>query len=107
LDVAPEWLRVWASLVCEYLEYEETRFPQFFKSDYEDNFPITEIMIDAKAQKETQIQNIAITIDKITHVLDSMGTKEPPIKILSFEDRYNRLWCVEGCLKENVKIVLD
>ena len=27
--------------------------------------------------------------------------------MLSYQERYNRLWCVEGCLKENVKSVLD
>jgi len=55
LNVAPEWLRVWASLVCEYLEYEEMKFPEFFKSDYPDLISIEDIKIDAKAQKETQI----------------------------------------------------
>lgn len=31
LDVAPVWLQKWASLICEYLEFEEHLFPQFFK----------------------------------------------------------------------------
>ena len=53
LDVAPTWLKIWASLVCEYLEYEESKYPQFFKSDYPKDFDIKAIMIDAKAQKET------------------------------------------------------
>ena len=58
-------------------------------------------------QKETQIQNIAITIDKIMHVLESMGTELPPIRPLNFEERYKRLWEEPGCLKENVMSVLE
>lgn len=53
LAVAPEWLKVWASIVCEYLEYEEERFPEFFKNDYPKDYDIENIKIDAKAQKES------------------------------------------------------
>ena len=49
LSVAPEWLKIWASLVCEYLEYEEVKYPEFFKGDYPDNFSVDAIKIDAKA----------------------------------------------------------
>lgn len=104
---APEWLKIWASLVCEYLEYEEEFYPEFFKSDYPANIPIESIKIDAKAQKETQIQNIAITIDKVMHVLEQMGEKDAPIVQLTYEDRYNRLWVKEGCLKLSVLDVID
>jgi len=41
------------------------------------------------------------------HVLESMGTTDPPIQALSFEERYKRLWEVSGCLKDNVMIVLE
>ena len=58
-------------------------------------------------QKETQIQNIAITIDKIMHVLESMDTMLPPIRALNYEERYKRLWEESGCLKENVMSVLE
>jgi hypothetical protein len=34
LDGAPVWLQKWASLVCEYLEFEEVLYPEFFKEDY-------------------------------------------------------------------------
>lgn len=102
LAVAPEWLKVWASLVCEYLEYEEERYTEFFKEDYPKNYDVDMIKIDAKAQKESQIQNIAITIDKIMHVLESMETVEPPIRALTYEERYSKIWVTEGCLKETI-----
>lgn len=41
------------------------------------------------------------------HVLESMMTDEPPIRALTFEERYKRLWIESGCLKENVIFVLD
>ncbi len=41
------------------------------------------------------------------HVLESMGTTDPPIQALSFEERYKRLWEVSGCLKDNVMTVLE
>lgn len=53
-------------------------------------------------QKETQIQNIAITIDKIMHVLESMNTLEPPIRALTFQEKYMRLWEESNSIKENV-----
>jgi len=34
LEVAPMWLQKWASLICEYLEFEEILYPTFYKEDY-------------------------------------------------------------------------
>jgi len=34
LNGAPNWLQKWASLICEYLEFEEILYPTFFKDDY-------------------------------------------------------------------------
>ena len=34
LEDAPNWLKKWASLICEYLEFEEILYPTFFKEDY-------------------------------------------------------------------------
>jgi hypothetical protein len=53
LSVAPSWLAKWASLICEYLEFEEEKFPAFFKDDYPVGMKVEDIMVDAKAQKET------------------------------------------------------
>ena len=41
------------------------------------------------------------------HVLQSMDTTDPPVRALTYEERYNRLWKETGCLKESVKLVLD
>ena len=78
LKKAPDWLKKWASLICDYLEFEERLYPEFFKKDYPVSATKENIEYDAKAQKETQIQNIAITIDKVLHVIDVMDLKELP-----------------------------
>ena len=43
---------------------------------------------------------VFITIDKIMHVLESMNTYDPPIRILSFEERYKKLWEEPECVKQ-------
>jgi hypothetical protein len=40
---------IWASLVCEYLEYEEEKYPEFFKDDYPAGFAAESIKIDSRA----------------------------------------------------------
>ena len=48
LEGLPIWLQKWASYVCEYLEYEEEIFPDFFKSEYPQSLSREEILLDAK-----------------------------------------------------------
>jgi len=36
--------------------------------------------------RDSKISNIAITVDKVMHVLRSMNTMEPPIKELSAKE---------------------
>ena len=55
LDGSPDWLKKWAALICEYLEYEEKYYPEFYRSEYPAEMSVEDIAIDAKLQKETQI----------------------------------------------------
>jgi hypothetical protein len=48
------WLQKWASLICEYLEYEEIIYPEFFKDDFP-GYNLNDIKLEARMQKETQI----------------------------------------------------
>jgi len=41
------------------------------------------------------------------HVLESMKTYDPPIRVLSFEERFKKLWEEVDCVKSQVKKVLD
>jgi len=36
------------------------------------------------------------------HVLESMNTLEPPIRALTFQEKYMRLWEESNSIKENV-----
>ncbi len=45
-------------------------------------------MLDAKNIKDGKVQNIAITIDKVKHVLERMNTQEPPIRPLTSMEIY-------------------
>lgn len=42
--------------------------------------------MDAKNLRDSKISNIAITVDKVMHVLKSMDTDEPPIKEMTFKE---------------------
>jgi hypothetical protein len=42
--------------------------------------------MDAKNLRDSKISNIAITIDKVMHVLKSMDTDEPPIKEMTYKE---------------------
>ena len=41
------------------------------------------------------------------HVLESMKTYDPPIRVLSYEERFKKLWEEVDCVKFQVKKVLD
>ncbi len=42
--------------------------------------------MDAKNLRDSKISNIAITIDKVMHVLKSMDTDEPPIREMTYKE---------------------
>ena len=41
------------------------------------------------------------------HVLEAMNTRDPPIRELSFEERYKRFWVEPGCIRESVRKILN
>jgi hypothetical protein len=51
---------------------------------------------------ESRIQNIAITIDKVIHVLDLLETREPPLIKLNEQETFEYLWEGEFSLKTNL-----
>jgi len=53
-----------------------------FKSDYP-NVSEELIKLDAKNMRDVKLSNVAITIDKVKHVLQGMDCQDPPLKILS------------------------
>lgn len=106
MDGVPNWLMKWACLLCEYIQFEEQEYLKELRADPAILMKDEEKISEAKAFRENKLWNIAITINKVMHVLKSMGTFEPPIKDLSFKERFRRLWENEGSLKSSLIIVL-
>jgi hypothetical protein len=53
-----------------------------FKDDYP-NVSEDLIKFDAKNMRDVKLSNVAITLDKIKHVLEGMGSQDPPLRRLS------------------------
>jgi len=56
---------------------------------------------------ENRIQNIAITIDKIIHVLNLMKTHKPPLVIINEKEVYEHYWGRNYSIKENLLTNFD
>ncbi len=70
----PDWLVKWTRLVCDYILFEQNIFPTAFKDDYP-GVPEESLCFDAKNNRDVKLQNVAITIDKVHHVLQKMQTR--------------------------------
>lgn len=64
-------------------------------------------MLDAKNIKEGKVQNIAITLDKVKHVLERMNTSEPPLRPLTCDEVYQRLWVGPDSVRETLVELLQ
>jgi [histone H3]-lysine4 N-trimethyltransferase ATXR3 len=91
LEGAPSWLVKWAAYICKYIKFEEEQYPTVFKEDYP-NVSEELIRLDAKNMRDVKLSNVAITINKIRHVLDGMNTQEPPLRKLTAKEVYARFW---------------
>lgn len=95
MNEVPNWLKKWASLICEYCLFEESQYPDFFKADFP-TMSLADLVrtlynlyiqkLDAKNMRDGKVSNVAITVDKVMHVLRSMGTMEAPIRELNFKE---------------------
>jgi hypothetical protein len=62
---------------------------------------------DAKNTRDGKLQNVAITIDKVSHVLRKMKTTEPPLKSVSAMDLYEKFWGDVDSFKQSLLYVLE
>lgn len=49
-------------------------------------------MLEAKNVRDVKVQNVAITLDKVLHVIKQTGNYEPPLKTVEGEELFQRLW---------------
>lgn len=102
----PDWLVKWTCLICKYIAFEEMVYPDVFKSDYP-QLTAEQLALDAKNIRDGKVQNVAITLDKVKHVLERMNTKEPPLKMLSAMEIYSRLWVGPDSIRETLIDILQ
>lgn len=95
--------------------YIDDKFHEEVKnSETIENKPISNLekyKYDIMGIRENRIQNIAITIDKVLHVLDLLQTDEPPLIRLTEEEVYQNLWgdssVIKSVLESNFKHFLN
>lgn len=87
--------------------FEETLYAETFKADYPSTISKESLALDAKNLRDGKLQNVAITIDKVMHVLKRMNTNQPPLRTLSAAELYEIFWSGENSIKESVLLVLD
>ena len=71
LSGVPDWLTKWAALICEFVEFEQEKYPEAQAGKLSD----VDIAIELKNLRDSKISNIAITINKVTRILKIMGTE--------------------------------
>lgn len=87
----PNWLEKWASLILRFCEYEKDNIIQPLK---ELNPNYTDLQCESEARNilSNRISNIAITLDKVKHCLECMGTKEAPFRKVPYKEVFCKFW---------------
>jgi hypothetical protein len=106
MEGVPEWLIKWTCLICKYIEFEEMVYPDVYASEFP-TLTNDQLMLDAKNLRDGKVQNVAITLDKVKHVLERMNTKEPPLKVLSPMEVYQKLWVGAESIRETLIDILQ
>ncbi|KAG2481828.1 hypothetical protein HYH03_019206, partial [Edaphochlamys debaryana] len=94
-DRAPEWLVKWAALVLEYVELERTLLPRVLLElpPQLGRYTPESAAIEAEAIVQNRVMQIAITLDKVKHVLRQPGQLQvPPMRLLSDAEVMSYLW---------------
>ena len=87
----PAWLEKWTSMICEYLEIEETCLTEELLSMK--RFDEATSLAEAKGVIMNRVQNIVITLDKIRMVLKQPNqTADPPLRRIADAQVASYLW---------------
>ena len=106
LNGIPEWLKKWASLICEFVEFEQMKYPLAnLKRDKPD--PPEYVAIELKNLRDSKLSNIAITINKVVRIMKLMGTEQPPLRKMTNREVYNAFWVGQDSIKKHLEDVLD
>lgn len=72
----PPWLKKWAALICEFVDFEQENYPETMRGKESE----LNIAIELKNLRDSKLSNIAITINKVVRILKLLDTDEPPIR---------------------------
>lgn len=92
----PLWLKKWASLICEFIEFEQATYPNTQECKLSQEY----VSIELKNLRDSKLANIAITINKVSRILKLMGTDLPPIRKMTDREVYEGLWTANDSLKD-------
>eukprot|EP00826_Nyctotherus_ovalis_P047374 TRINITY_DN5443_c0_g1_i9.p1 TRINITY_DN5443_c0_g1~~TRINITY_DN5443_c0_g1_i9.p1 ORF type:complete len:508 (-),score=88.05 TRINITY_DN5443_c0_g1_i9:237-1760(-) len=104
---APQWLRKWTALVLEYVKFEAKKLPAVLLKTFPNFYNEESAHTQAEGVEGLRIQNLAITLDRVIHVLRQMKTAEPPIHPLTQEETYHKLWVDEASVRCQLEKAVD
>ena len=102
LETIPVWLKKWAALICEFIEFEQKNYPELCTEKFSQNY----MTIELKNLRDFKLSNVAITINKVARILHLMKTKEPPIRKMSQKELYQAFWSDPESIKNQLVEVL-
>ena len=94
----PRWLVKWVCLVLEFIEVEEKLLPSALIEERKGDVkapPLSEqdARLEAIGVREQRIQNLAISISKLKHVLGQPNQcSKPPLRFISEKESIEFLW---------------
>ena len=107
LKDAPLWLKKWSSIILLFIEFEEQLYPKFFKKELKGTITQQDLAIEAKNWSQQQVQNIIITLNKVIHVLKLMNIFEPPIKTMSDQEKFYKVWLDQNSIRAQLRSTLQ
>jgi len=91
----------------EFIQFELKNLPIALVKEQPTLYSLESGIVQAKGVENMRIQNLAITLDKVNHLLSVMKTKDPPIYPLSEKEIYAKLWTNEHSVRAQLCKVLE
>lgn len=104
---APPWLKKWTALVLEYVKFEAKKLPAVLLKSFPNFYNEESAHTQAEGVEGLRIQNLAISLDRVVHVLKQMKTADPPIRPLSQQEIYHKFWVDENSVRCQLEKVVD
>ena len=71
------------------------------------SYTVAQCELESKNILSNRISNIAITLDKVKHCLIKMGTKEPPLRKLSYKETFIKFWDQGSTFRPSLFSILE